>query len=109
MCRRESVCATLRRNAVDGRWDVTTDPLHSLSFVSLPGPSGAFHVPPCICVRDVVWNCGGRTVGRGRSTSGLYVESLPVVVAVAVLVTAASAVVVVAACGGCGGGSDGSG
>jgi hypothetical protein len=57
-----------------------------------------------ICLPDLVWNCGGRTAGRGHSTSGQCVVPLPVVVAVAVLVTAVLAVVPVPAFGGYGGG-----
>jgi hypothetical protein len=34
--------------------DVTTDPLHSLSYISLPAPFGAIDLPPCICLRDVL-------------------------------------------------------
>ncbi len=87
---------------------MTTDPLHSLSFISLPAPFGAIDLPPCICLRDVLWNCGGRTVGRGRAPSGKCVLPLPVVVAVALLVMAVLAVVAVPAFGGLiGGGSGG--
>jgi hypothetical protein len=71
----------------------------------LPGPSGTFDVPPCICLRNLVWNCGGRTVGRGHSTS-MCVVPLPVMVAVVVLVMTVFAVVASPAFdGGDGGGS----
>ncbi len=79
---------------------MTTDPLHSLSYISLPAPFGAIDLPPCICLRDVLRNCGGRTVGRGRVPSGRRVLPLPVVVAVALLVITVLAVVVVPAFGG---------
>ena len=86
---------------------MTADPLHSLSYISLPAPFGAIDLPPCICLRDVLWNCGGRTVGRGRAPSGKCVLPLPVV-AVALLVMAVLAVVAVPAFGGLiGGGSGG--
>jgi hypothetical protein len=73
--------------AVDGRWDV----------------------PPCICLRDLVWNCGGRTVRRDETTSGKCVVPLQVVVAVAVLILAVFAVVSAPARGGVSGGGGGGG
>ena len=88
---------------------MTTDPLPSLSFMSLPAHSGALYVPPGICLRVLVWNCGERTVGRGHSTSGECVVPAPEVAAVAVLVMAVLSVVAVPAVGGGRGCSNGGG
>jgi hypothetical protein len=65
--------------------------------MSLRGPSGAFDVPPCICLRDLVWNCGGRTVALNHRHVRYVAEVVVVVAAAAVVDCVSFALEVVAA------------